>query len=165
LPSLVSRTPDPSDVLLTSLDTILHDREICCAKDSALEDSAQRADPASLKDVAVKLQGRHLLSDGRPIQVTAQYTEADKINSGLLITTLQAKHALLMQWDSRLYVCYGATYREDFDPNSGTQTYAILTLLLLDTRYSDARREIVFDRARDDWSKVQGVLSLNFIPQ
>src|ERR1700722_19127389 len=71
LPTLMARSHDPSDVLLTSLNTIVPDREVCCGKDSALEDSAQRADPTSLQDVAAKLQGRHLLSDGRPIIVTA----------------------------------------------------------------------------------------------
>src|SRR5579863_5813989 len=38
LPSLKARSHDPSDVLLTSLDTILHNRDFCCGKDSALED-------------------------------------------------------------------------------------------------------------------------------
>ena len=35
LPTLMARSHDASDVLLTSLDTILHDREVCCGKDSA----------------------------------------------------------------------------------------------------------------------------------
>src|SRR5882724_3491807 len=67
LPALIARSHDAADVLMTSLDTIVHDRSLCCGKDSALEDSVAQADPASLKDVAAKLQGRHLLSDGRPV--------------------------------------------------------------------------------------------------
>jgi hypothetical protein len=120
LPRLIARSHDPSDVLLTSLDTILQDKEVCCGKDSALEDSAQRADPASLKDVAAKLQGRHLLSDGRPIMVDAQYIAPDAINAYLLIETLQKKHAMLMLWKSHLYVLYGVMFVEDYDPNTGT---------------------------------------------
>jgi hypothetical protein len=160
LPTLMARTHDPSNVLRTSLDTIIHDRSVCCGKDSALEDSAERADPASLKDVATRLQGRHLLSDGRPIMINADYVEPTAINSGMLIGSLQAKQALLMQWNGRLYVCYGVTYRKDYDASTYTEVDTILKFLLLDTRYSDSRREVVFDRATDDWSRVQGMLRI-----
>jgi hypothetical protein len=163
LPTLRARTEEPSDVLLTSLDTILRDREVCCGKNSALEDSLDRADPTSIKDIAEKLQGRHLLSDGRPIMVTAQYLAPDTIGADALINTLQAKHTLLMQWNSHLYVCYGVTYQRYYDAD-GAVMDTILTILLLDTRYSDARREVVFTRQTDDWSKVQGMLRLAVIP-
>jgi hypothetical protein len=165
LPTLMARSHDPSDVLLTSLDTILHDREVCCGKDSALEDSAQRADPASLQDVAAKLRGRHLLSDGRPIMVTAKYIAPDAVNAYLLIETLQQKHAMLLLWKSHLYVLYGATYILDFDPNSGDSSDNVLTLLLIDTRYSDSRRNVEFNRETDDWSKVQGFFWVTSEPQ
>jgi hypothetical protein len=165
LPTLMARSHDPSDVLLTSLDTILRDREVCCGKDSALEDSAQRADPASPQDVAAKLQGRHLLSDGRPIAVTATYIAPNAINANLLIETLRQQHAMLLFWKSRLYVLYGATYMEEFDPNSGIISYNILTLLLIDSRYSDSRRNVEFNRETDDWTKVQGVLWVAAAPQ
>jgi hypothetical protein len=158
LRTLVARSREPSDVLLTSLDTIIHERSVCCGKDSALEDSAQRADPASLKDIAAKLQGRHLLSDGRPIMITAEYLEPSAIGPSMLIATLRDKHALLLEWNSRFYVCYGVTYWEYYDADSGGEVDTISTLLLLDTRYADARREAVFSRATDDWSKVQGML-------
>jgi hypothetical protein len=165
LPKLMARTSEPSDVLMTSLDIILHNREVCCGKDSALEDSVQRADPASLQDIAAKLQGRHLLSDGRPIMVTAQYIAPDAIYGYGLIDTLQKKHAMLLMWKSHLYVLYGAAYVEDYDPDRATGTDNVTKLLLIDTRYSDARRNVEFDRQTDDWSKVQGVVWVAFGPQ
>jgi hypothetical protein len=165
LPKLMARTSEASDVLMTSLDTILHDREVCCGKDSALEDSVQRADPGSLQDIAAKLKGRHLLSDGRPIMVTAQYIAPEAIYGYGLIETLQQKHAMLMMWKSHLYVLYGVKYVEDYDPNTGTGTDNVAKLLLIDARYSDARRNVEFDRQTDDWSKVQGVVWVAFAPQ
>src|ERR1700680_2750895 len=105
LRALMARSQEPSDVVLTSLDTIIHDRSVCCGKDSALGDSAERADPASLKDVAAKLQGRHLLSDARPIMITAAYLEPQAISAGILIATLRDQHAMLLEWKSRFYVC------------------------------------------------------------
>jgi hypothetical protein len=44
------------------------------------------------------------------------------------------------------------------DYGTGVEVDTIQKILLLDTRYSDARRETVFDRATDDASKVQGML-------
>jgi hypothetical protein len=164
LPTLQAHSKEPSDVLLASLGTILQDREVCCGKDSGLDEGLQRADPAALPDIAAKLQGRHLLSDGRPIMVTAKYIAPDALNSYLLLETLQQKHAMLMQWRSHVYVCYGVTYRKDYDAN-GAVAYTILTFRLIDTRYSDARREVVFNREIDDWGNVQGVLWVESVPQ
>jgi hypothetical protein len=165
LPVLVAPSHQPMDLLTSSLATILHDKSVCCDRDSALRDSVERADPLSLKDVAEKLQGRHLLSDGRPIMVTAEYLDPATINSGTLVATLHDQHALLVEWNSHVYVCYGVTYRRDYDPGSGVLLYTILKFLLLDTRYSDSRRKTVFDRATGDWSQVQGLMRLTVAPQ
>ena len=156
----MARSHDLSDVLPTALDTILHDRSICCGKDSALEDNVAAADPLSLKDVASKLQGRHLLGDGRPIQVTAEFWPAAAVNPGKVIGALTDQHALLMAWDSHLYVVYGVVYqwiRVGGDDTGGALT-VIHKLLLLDTRFSDSRRTVVFNRDTDDLSIVQGLL-------
>lgn len=168
LPSLMARSPHSADVLLTSLDTIFHDREICCGKDSALEDSAGAADPKSLKDVASKLQGRHLLGDGRPIMVTATYVTPDAVNSGMLITWFQNHHAALMEWNSRVYVVHGIVYQwtASGSSESGEQTGTVIhKFLLWDTRYSDSRREVVFNRETDDLGKVDGFLFVESKPQ
>jgi hypothetical protein len=169
LPSLMARSHDASDVLLTSLDTVFHDREICCGKDSALEDSASAADPESLKAVASKLDGRHLLSDGRPIIVKAEYVAPDAVNSANLIGMILNQHAALIEWNSHLYVVHGVVYMwfaSRSGPEGGVSEGTVIhKLLLWDTRYSDSRREVVFNRETDDWSKVQGLLFLEAQPQ
>jgi hypothetical protein len=38
-------------------------------------------------------------------------------------------------------------------------------LFLLDTRYSDSRREVTFNRDTDDWARVEGVLLLTVAAQ
>ena len=165
LPSLTARSRDLSEVLATSAEIIFQDKAVCCGKNSALEDDIQRADPKSLKDVAAKLEGRHLLSDGRPIMVTAEYVPAASVNSGALISALTDKRAPLMEWNSHLYVVYGANFVETVDSESGAIVDSIRTLLLLDARFSNSRREVAFNRQTDDWSKVQGVLMLKAAPQ
>lgn len=165
LPSLMARTSHASDVLLTSLDTVFHDRDICCGRDSALVDSAEAADPHSLKDVAGKLDGRHLLGDGRPIKVNAKYVDTDGMNSGEIITTIANQHAALMEWDSHIYVVRGVIFFWTAY-GGGDQGYTPVTVirkfLLLDTRYSDSRRDVVFDRETTDLNKVKGMLFLQW---
>ena len=166
LPTLMAKSHDLSDVLPTSLDTILHDRSICCGKDSALEDSVERADPLSLKDVASKLQGRHLLSDGRPIMVLAEFWPIEMVDALRLVNVLNDKHALLMVWNSQIYVVYGVVYRwVDYSTHHNRPYTVIRKLLLLDTRYSDSRREAEFNHESDDPSKVQGLLMVTTAPQ
>jgi hypothetical protein len=164
LPPLVAPSAGASEVLATSLAIIFHDKQVCCGRNSALGDSVQASDPASLKDIAGKLQGRHILSDGRPIMVTAEYLTPDQISSGHLIYMLMQKHAALMLWNSRLYVLDGVTYvktiSREGDGSGGYVTYVIHKLLLQDARFADSLRTVSFDRTTDDISRVQGVLFL-----
>ena len=156
LPSLEARSHDPSDVLLTSLDTILHNRDVCCGKDSALEDSLAKADPKSLKDVADKLQGQHRLSDGRAITVTAEYLTPDAAGAGHLVTLIVNQHPALMEWNSHVYVVHGMVFFWGGD--TGGPAIVIRKLLLWDTRYADSRREVIFTLGVDDANKVAGLL-------
>ncbi len=157
---LKAQTQDRGAVLQASVETILHDQELCCGKDSALGDAVLAADPLSLKDVAVKLDGRHLLGDGRPIKVSAEFVPGASINSGVVIQSLRDGHALLLQWNSRIYVLHGTQYDETADYNAYGVIYAIRKLLLWDLRYSDERRDLAFHRDTDDLGKVQGMLVL-----
>ena len=161
LPALMAKSDGATEVLLTSLDTAFHDKNICCGRDSALGDSAQAADPTSLKDVAAKLNGRHLLSDGRPIMVKAEYLPPDAMGASSLTIAVMNQHAALAEWNSHLYVVYGIVYMwmANSTPDSpGPPGAVIHKLLLLDTRYSDSRRTVVINRDTDDLSKLQGLL-------
>ena len=161
LPRLAARSPDPSYVLLTSLDIIFHDHGICCARDSALGDSAAAVDPASTKDIVAKLQGRHLMSDGRPVMVTVvDLAPQATRNPGTVVNALSNKRAMLLMWNSHLYVLYGARFDEALYTD-GSLTKTINQLFLLDTRYSDSRREVSFTREKDDWNQVEGLLLLS----
>jgi hypothetical protein len=158
LPSLTARSPHAADVLATSLEILFNDKEVCCGKNSALEDSIGSADPKSLKDIASKLQGRHLLSDGRAITVTTEYLTPDQVSAGHLITMIRNQRAALMMWNSRVYVVYGVTYVGTVDYSANETAYAVHKFLLQDVRFSDSRRAVTFDRLTEDASKVQGLL-------
>ena len=165
LPRLAARSPDPSDVLLTSLDIIFHDHGVCCAKDSALGDSAAAADPSSVKDIIAKLRGRHLFSDGRPVMISVlDLAPQATRNPGTVVRALTNKRAMLLMWNSHLYVLYGALF-DEAQYADGSLVESINQLFLLDPRYSDSRREVSFKREKDDWNQVEGLLLLSVSPQ
>lgn len=160
LPTLVAPSKDPMDVLLTSLAIVFRDEEICCGKDSALGDRVRTADPKSLKDVASKLNGRYLLSDGRPFIVTADYMAPEEMNASTLISMIAAQHAGLMQWNAHLYVVDGLIYRwimMGADSTSTSMT-VIHKFLLRDPRFADQRQKVEFNRSSDDIPKIGGLL-------
>jgi len=166
LPALMARTHDLSDVLLTSLDIVFHDSMVCCGRDSALEDRAPGVGPLSLKEIAAKIRGRQLLSDGRPIMIAAEFPPGGPSVdvSWWIVGALRDKQALLIVWSSHLYVLYGAVF-DEVGSSDGSSAFMIHKLLLLDTRYSGSRREVTFNRDTDDWSKVEGILRLKVTPQ
>ncbi|HUO25545.1 MAG TPA: hypothetical protein VMU61_07755 [Candidatus Aquilonibacter sp.] len=160
LPMIKAKSADPSDVLAAAVEAVLHDKGLCCGRDSGLVDVVEAADASSLKAVSAKLQGRQHLSDGRPIIVTADFIPASEMNIRQIVGTLSNKHALLMQWKSHIYVLYGAIFDEGPDGNGGI-IYSAHKLLLIDPRYSDERRQTSFDRGTDDLAKVQGIMTLS----
>jgi hypothetical protein len=157
LPVHTAQSADSTAVLMAALETIFHDPNVCCGKNSALQDIGFSA--STLKDLAARLAGKHYLSDGRSITVTTEYVSPSSMNPSQIIGPLMHQQAVLMEWDSHLYVLYGAVFDELLYP-SGNRDYVIHKLLLLDTRFSDARREASFNRDSDDWTKVSGLLTL-----
>ena len=158
LPALTAESRNPSAVLAAALETILRDKAVCCGKDSALEDTLLAA-PTSLQELRAKLQGKHVLSDGRSVTVSAEYVPQSSITPDLMISVLSDQHALLIRWKSHFYVLYGAIFDETVY-SSGQRQFAVHKLLLLDPRFSDRRRQTEFNRDSDDWGKVEGLLTL-----
>jgi len=163
LPVVSAQSTNPSAVLAAALETILHDKPVCCGKNSALEDTVFSA-LLSLDELSSKLQGRHVLNDGRSVMVNAEYVPQSSITPDLMISALMDQHALLIEWKSHLYVLYGAIFDETVY-SSGQRQFAIHKLLLRDPRFSDHRRDIEFNRETDDWGKVQGLLTLDVARQ
>ncbi len=163
LPARTTQSTNPSAVLAAALETILHDKTVCCGKDSALEDTVLAA-PPSLQELTAKLQGKHVLSDGRSVTVSAEYVPQRSITPDLMLSALVDQHALLIKWKSHLYVLYGAIFDETVY-SSGQRQFAVHKLLLLDPRFSDRRRDVEFNRDRDDWGKVEGLLTLSVARQ
>lgn len=163
LPSLTAPSTQASDVLATSLQIVFNNPEICCGTNSTLEQNVQASDPRSLKDIADKLQGRHFLSDGRAITVATEYLAPTQVTADHLIYMLRGKRLPLMMWNSHLYVVEGVTYVAA--PFHGRMSYFVHKFLLLDTRFSDSRREVIFNRVTEEGAQVEGLLFLEAAQQ
>lgn len=160
LPVLTAPSAEASAVLAAALETILPDRDVCCGKDSGLEDAVLSA-PSSLKELSAKLQGRHVLGDGLSIVVRAEYFPKSSIVPNLIVKTLMDHQPMLLKWKSHIYVLYGATYDETRTYNMQMRQFVIHKLWLLDSRYSGQRRETELNAETDDWTKIQGILTLS----
>jgi len=158
LPSLTAPSAEASAVLATALEIIIQDRDVCCGKDSGLEDAVLSA-PSSLKELSAKLQGKHVLGDGLSIVVQAWYFPKPSLDPSVVIKTLMDQQPMLLKWKSHIYVLYGATYDETRTYDGGASQFVIHKLWLLDPHYSDQRRETELN-ATDDWTKIQGILAL-----
>lgn len=158
LPSVVADSPSESAAFAASIATELMERDVCCGRNSALEDQVTGAKGLSLKELGEKLRGKHYLDDGLPIFITDQYWSGASVNPEGIIGTLKVQRPLLMDWNGHLYVLYGAVFDENLCTDEAL--HSIHTLLLIDTRFSDHRRYVTFDRQTDDWGKVSGLLAL-----
>ena len=157
VPSYVANAADPLDVLQYTVATVLRDPTICCGKGSALYARLSPMDAGSLPRVAERLRGKHTLPGGSLVVIEDRYWPRESIRAEDIIASLMLKRALLLDWDGHIYALYGAV----FDLNkhsSGMEERVVRSFLLLDTRYSDGRRFVKFDRQKDSWQKVRGLL-------
>ncbi len=158
-PTIVADSSADSDVLSASVASAVNSPDVCCGRNSALVDPLASISGFSLKDLGRKLRGKHYFDSGLSFTVTDQYWPGGSVNAESIIGTLRAQRPLLTLWNGHLYVMYGAVFGE-YLYNDGASTHTIQKLLLVDTRFSDDRRYVTFDRQTDDWSKVTGLLSL-----
>lgn len=149
---------DSTPQIVPAMEAVIADPLVCCGKDSALGDQPVTGDFHSLQELGSKLNGsRRTLSDGHPVTLSADYVPAASINSDSFVVPLMKHQPILMQWNSHIYVVYGVNYGEVLY-ESGRHDYVIQKILLLDPSSSGAAHETAFDRQKDDWSKVQGLL-------
>ncbi len=159
LPSVVAASKSKSDVMVSSVATAVIDPDVCCGRNSALVDRVDSANGRSLMLLGEKLRGKHYMDSGLSIVVTDQYWPGASVNADDIVASLMARRPLLMDWSGRLYVLYGAVF-DEYIYTSGKDVRVIHTLMLVDTRFSDRRRYVSFNRQTDDWGKVTGLLAL-----
>jgi hypothetical protein len=150
---------DSKAAIAAAVATIINNPKVCCGENSSLGATPVTDERVSLRDLGNKIGGRHVLSDGRYVNVTANYIPAGTLSSDQIIFPLTKQQPMLMMWKSHVYVLYGALF-DDTIYTDGHHDYAIRKLLLLDPAAAEPDRKTAFDRQKDDWSQVEGLLLL-----
>lgn len=150
---------EPADTLAAALETVIANPGVCCGKKSTFSEVPDWSETSSLSDVGARLGGRHVLSDGRPFNISAQYWPSTALTSHALVRMLMRDDHLLVQWNSRVFLVQGVTF-DDRVYSDGSHDYVLRKLLLLDPSLANKTHQVTFDREKDDWSKVEGFLLL-----
>ena len=163
VPTYISTSADPLETLEATVATVLRDPTICCGKGSSLYARLLPMDARSLPRVAERLRGKHSFPYGSAFTIEDRYWPRESVHAEDILASLMQKRPLLMDWDGHIYALYGTV----FDLNkhsSGVEERIVRSFLLLDTRYSDGRRFVRFDREKDSWQKVRGFLEFKVTP-
>jgi hypothetical protein len=150
---------DRNAAVAAALATVIKDAGVCCGENSVLGTTPVTGSSISLREIANKVGGRHVLSDGQTVTITGEYISAATLSSDRIIVPLMKQQPMLMMWKSHIYVLYGAVY-DDTVYTDGHHDYVIHKLLLLDPSAAGPDRQATFDRQKDDWSQVEGLLLL-----
>ncbi len=145
-----------STVAKAAVAILLSASKIQCDPSSHVENVAEEYAGPSLRTLAGKLSGASCTVEGRRIGITATFVPNGEIQGDNLIASLIAGKPLLMAWSTNLYVLYGVVYDETLH-SDGSRVNSIRELLLIDPRYSDKRRLVVFRRESDDFTRVEGI--------
>lgn len=154
----------PDEALPAAVATVLDNADVCCGRGSSLEDVVA-AIKGNLQETAAKLQGRHVLPDGRPYILSATFYATQPHDGTLaarsiLLSALRANHPLLMVWKSQLYVVYGANYTEQVTPDPDGGSAILETVDQLQLFEPASGRHAIFDGAKDNWGQVEGVIEM-----
>jgi hypothetical protein len=101
------------------------------------------------------------LDDGRRVRLELRFVSGAPIDAAALVVGLKKQQLSLFLWHGHPYYMSGVTYDEMI--NDGVHSYAIKELRLANTY--PKRPKTTFQRGRDNVNEIEGVFTVNVIPQ
>ena len=150
---------DPHASTIAMLTAVFNDPEVCCGADSALRSELDHLDSNSLQAISDKLKGRHLIKGSRWITVESNYLAEPNITPAQLVEPVKHGQTVLLEWNRRLYLLKAVSF-DEMQYSDGTSDYVIRRLVLLDPLSKTKNHEVSFDRQKDDWGNIKGLLRL-----
>jgi len=89
LPPALAASKSESAVLAASVAIAIMEPDVCCGRNSVLEDQVASATGLSLRQVGEKLRGKHYSGDGLPIVVADQYWSGASVTAEEIIATFR----------------------------------------------------------------------------
>jgi hypothetical protein len=134
--------------LAAALESVFNNPSVCCGRQSTFADTEVAGNP-SLQELSKKLGGRHTLTDGRPLAITAEFYSASTITAADLISLLRNNSHMLTEWNGQVYVLRGVTF-DDKVYSDGSHDYFLRKLLLFDPSRDSTSHKTSFTRGEDD---------------
>ncbi len=160
LPALTAVDQSGTAVAKAGLDIIFSAAKLKCEGSFHLESVMDGYAGPRLRTLTRQIASAPCTVDGRAARVTAWFVPNGEIQADSLIVPLAEGYPLLLRWKDVLYVLYGVVYDEHLRYN-GSRDNVIRELLLIDPRYSDERRLVVFRRDKDDFTQVEGIAGIS----
>ena len=152
-------TPEGTSTAQVGMQIVLAAQNVHCDKRSEAEAAAQTVTNNSLKDLVRRVSGANCVTERGPLKLAATFVPNSAIQGDDLIAALMHHKPQLIQYRGAVMVLYGVIFDEHLR-SDGSRTNIVRTFLMLDPRYQDARRWVVFVRDKDAFSQVDGVGSI-----
>lgn len=162
MPSVKVFDQSATAVAKAAVATVLGAVEINCDSGSQLNTVLEANAGAPLQTLAAKLSGASCMTNGNIVHLSASFTPNGSIQADGIIAPIVHGKPLLIRWNDALYVLYGVIYDEHLH-NSGKRENVIRQLLLIDPRYTDQRRFVIFDREKNDFAQVEGIAEIRVV--
>lgn len=105
--------------------------------------------PGSMEDLKRRIDGEYILGDKRKVRLEVRYRESLPETTDALLLPLALGRPYLMWWKGQPYLVKGATW-DEFLYQTGQKLVEIRTLKMINTLESGAKRDVIFDREKDD---------------
>jgi hypothetical protein len=149
-------------VLKAVVATVLSGLNVKCGSGSQLYSVLEANAELPLRAVAAKISGASCSMEGRTLHVNATFAPNGAIKANGIVASVMQHQPLLLEWKNRIYVLYGVVYDQHLY-NTGAQDNVIREFLLIDPRYSDTRRFLAFNRAKDNFADVAGIATISVV--
>jgi hypothetical protein len=142
-----------------ALGIVLSSSNLKCEAGSQLQSIIESYAQSALEALSKKISGTTCLKNGAVEHLETAFMPNGAIRPEQIISPLIEGDPLLLKWKGTFFVLYGVVYDEHVH-RSGGRNNVIRELLLIDPRYQDNRRFVVFDREKNNFGEVEGMVKL-----
>jgi hypothetical protein len=103
----------------------------------------------TFENLKKQIDGEYVLEDRRRVRLEVRYRESLPQTTDALILPMAQGRPYLIWWKGQPYLVTGATW-DEFIYQTGQKLVEIKTLKLVNTAERGAKREVIFDRTKDD---------------
>jgi len=113
----------------------------------------------SFETIKNRIDGEYVLADGRHVRIEVRYRESLPESTDALMLPLAHGRPYLLWWKDQPYLVKGATW-DELIYQTGQKLIEIKTLKMVNTLEKGAKRDVVFDREKDDTNDLSAMFDI-----